>query len=208
VFDLPVMPPAPLASRSQNEIEPERLSRIANALYAAYDELKFGDLNWGFWHARCATPHIAAVHFGAVIEALRDACLARYAAELPTKLIENGETWNSFSAEVNAAIAKLQISEDKKVLLQRAAGRLNGVPHQVVTAGILSQMKLEFGDDEKAAWRRRNDAAHGRAIQEGTELNVIRDTKLLRGSAALARRSPPISCSKRRAARRRLFNSD
>jgi hypothetical protein len=69
VFDLPVMPPAPLSARSYHEI-----SRFASALFAAYDEINFGDLNWGFWHARCATPHIAPVHFGAIIEALRKAC--------------------------------------------------------------------------------------------------------------------------------------
>jgi len=58
---------------------------------------------------------------------------------------------------------------------------MNSVPHQVVTAGILSRMKLQFSEEEKAAWRRRNDAAHGRAMEVGTELDVIRDTKLLRG---------------------------
>lgn len=46
-IDLPVMPPAPLAERSRDEIEPARLSRTASALYAAYDELEFGDLKWG-----------------------------------------------------------------------------------------------------------------------------------------------------------------
>jgi hypothetical protein len=181
VFDLSVMPPAPLAARSRNEIEPARLSRITNALYSVYDELGFGDLNWGFWHARCATPHIAAVHFGAIIEALRKVCAARYGANLPTKLIEDGEVWRAFSAEVNTVIAKLKLPGDNQSLLREAVGRMNSVPHQVVTAGILSRMKLQFSEDEMAAWRRRNDAAHGRAMEVGTELTVISETKLLRG---------------------------
>ncbi len=181
VFDLPVMPPAPLAARSMNEIEPARLSRIANGLYLAYDELDFGNLNWGFWHARLATPHIAALHFGAIIEPLRKVCAARYGAGLPTKLIEDGEVWHAFSSDFNAIIGKLKIPDENKLLLQKAAGRMNSVPHQVVMAGILSRMKLQFSEDEMAAWQRRNDAAHGRAMEVGAELDVIRDTKLLRG---------------------------
>jgi hypothetical protein len=181
VFDLPVMPPAALAARSRNEIEPDRLSRLANALFATYDELGFGDLNWGYWHARCATPHIAPVHFGAIIEALRKVCTKRFAGDLATKLIDDSKTWNGFIRDVDAAIEKLKISEEGKLLLREAAGRMNSVPHQTVTESIMARMKLQFGDDERTAWRRRNDAAHGRAIPVGTELDAIRDTKLLRG---------------------------
>jgi hypothetical protein len=97
VFDLPALPPAPLAARSYNEIEPVRLNRLASALYAAYDELGFGDLNWGFWHARCATPHIAPVHFGAIIEAPRNVCADRFSKEIATKIVDDGDTWNKFA---------------------------------------------------------------------------------------------------------------
>jgi hypothetical protein len=76
VFDLPALPPA---------------------LYAAYDELGFGDLNWGFWHARCATPHIAPVHFGAIIEAPRNVCADRFSKEIATKIVDDGDTWNKFA---------------------------------------------------------------------------------------------------------------
>jgi hypothetical protein len=181
VFDLPVLPPAPLAARSYNEIEPARLNRFASALYAAYDELGFGDLNWGFWHARCATPHIAPVHFGAIIEALRKVCADRFSEEIATKIVDDGETWNKFFDEVKRLAEKLEIPEDRKPLLQQAAGRMNSMPHQAVTESILDRMKLQFGKAERTAWRRRNDAAHGRAIPPGSELEAIRDTKYLRG---------------------------
>jgi hypothetical protein len=181
VFDLPILPPALLAARSYNEIEPARLNRLASALYAAYDELGFGDLNWGFWHARCATPHIAPVHFGAIIEALRTVCANRFSKEVATKIVEDGETWNDFFGAVKGLIEKLGIPESRKSLLQQAAGRMNSVPHQVVTEGILDRLKLQFGKAERTAWKRRNDAAHGRAIPPGSELEAIQDTNYLRG---------------------------
>ena len=76
---------------------------------------------------------------------------------------------------------KLNISEENKLLLKNSAGRINSVPHQVVTTGILSRMNLQFSANEMAAWQRRNDAAHGLAMEVGTELTVIGETKLLRG---------------------------
>lgn len=181
VFDLPVMPPALLAARSYNEIEPARLTRIANALYAAYEQLGFGDLNWGFWHARCATPHIAPVHFGAIIEALRKTCADRFSGQVVTKIVDDGKMWSTFTDEVKLLIEKLGIPEDRKLQLQEASGRMNYMPHKAVMESILNRLKLQFGQSESMAWRRRNDAAHGRAIPTGSELEAIRDTKLLRG---------------------------
>lgn len=49
---------------------------------------------------------------------------------------------------------------------------------KAVMESILDRMGLRIGD---AAWRRRNDAAHGRAIPTGSELEAIQDTKFLRG---------------------------
>jgi hypothetical protein len=181
VFDLPVMPPVPLAVRSRNEIEPARLSRIASALYVAYDEVGFGDLGWGFWHARCATPHIAPVHFGAIIEALRKTCADRFSGRVSTKIVDTAQTWAKFFEAVKLLVDDLGIPDDRKRLLQEAVGRANNMPHKAVMESILALMGLEFGEAEGTAWRRRNDAAHGRAIPTGSELDAIRDTKFLRG---------------------------
>jgi len=181
IFELPVMPPALLAMRSYNEIEAARLNRIASALYAAYDELGFGDLNWGFWHARCATPHIAPVHFGAIIEALRRVCADRLAGEIATKIVDDNKEWGTFTDDVKLLVEKLGISEDKKAHLRNAVGLMNSMPHRAVMESILTQLKLQLGKNEGQAWRRRNDAAHGRAIPMGSELEAIQDTKLLRG---------------------------
>ncbi len=181
VFDLPVMPPALLAMRSSNEIEPARLNRIASALYAAYDELEFGDLNWGFWHARCATPHIAPVHFGAIIESLRKVCAKRLSGEVATKIVDDNKTWNAFADDVKLLIGKLGIPEDRKAHLQNAVGLMNNMPHKAVMESILAWLKLQLDRSEGQAWRRRNDAAHGRAVPAGNELEAIQDTRLLRG---------------------------
>lgn len=181
VFDLPVMPPALLAMRSYNEIEPARLNRIASALYAAYDELGFGDLNWGFWHARCATPHIAPVHFGAITEALRKVCADRFSGEIATKIVDDNKAWGTFADDVKLLVEKLGIPEDRKAHLRNAVGFLNNMPHKAVMENILARLKIQLSKNEGQAWRRRNDAAHGRAIPVGSELEAIQDTKLLRG---------------------------
>jgi hypothetical protein len=45
---------------------------------------------------------------------------------------------------------------------------------------VLNDLSIKLGADEGAAWRRRNDAAHGIATRSGEELAVIRDIKLLK----------------------------
>lgn len=68
------MPPSPLGGpRGFWDVEPARLSHMVNALYAKYDALNLGVVSWAYWHAVTATPHIAAVHFGAALESLQRA---------------------------------------------------------------------------------------------------------------------------------------
>jgi hypothetical protein len=45
---------------------------------------------------------------------------------------------------------------------------------------ILKNIRVPLGADESHAWNRRNDAAHGIAIEDSEELDVIRDIKLLK----------------------------
>ena len=71
VFDLHVLPPAPLGPQYQHEITIQAISRMVNAIYSQYNELKFDTLSWIYWHALCATMQTAPADFGAAIEALQ-----------------------------------------------------------------------------------------------------------------------------------------
>jgi hypothetical protein len=185
VFDLPVLPPAPLGSRSQHEgleeITSQALGRMVNGIYSQYDSLRFGSLSWAYWHALCATMHIAAAHFGAAIEALQRNYVKAHHESFKTALVSERAAWRSFSCEIRQAINKLTIpDEDKQILLDRI-GNLNETPRSVTMKRLLKDIDIELGEDEQRAWKRRNDAAHGNEIRQEEQLEVIRDTKLLRG---------------------------
>ena len=121
------------------------------------------------------------MHFGAIIEALRKTCADRFFGQIATKIVEDGKVWAKFHEAVKQSIDDLGIPADRKLLLLDALGRSNSMPHKAVMEAVLARMKLEFGKSESTAWRRRNDAAHGRAIPTGSELDAIQDTKFLRG---------------------------
>jgi hypothetical protein len=52
---------------------------------------------------------------------------------------------------------------------------------ELLLTAVFGALGLQLGQDEDAAWGRRNRAAHGMPIPEGQKLAAIRDTKLLRG---------------------------
>jgi hypothetical protein len=150
-----------------------------NAIVDKYNVLDFGNLSWAYWHALCATPHIASVHFGAAIEMLVRQYAATNRAEFPEKIIADDPTKDAFFQQVRDVIAKLGIDEAKKEALAKNIGGLNRV-HQRDLEAILKDLRICLGRDETRAWRRRNHAAHGKAMETGEELNVIRDIKLLK----------------------------
>jgi hypothetical protein len=180
VLDLVVLPPAPMGARWQHEIDRVPFARLVNAVFHNYEALDFGNLSWAYWHALCATPHIASVHFGAAIELLLRQYGAMKPDQFPRGIIADRATWKRLSGQVEETIAKLEISEEKKNALRENIGGLNRVHQRDSMEAILKDIGVVLGPDESQAWKRRNDAAHGIAMEDGEELDVIRDIKLLK----------------------------
>lgn len=178
-FHLVTLPSAPLHPSWQFGIERAILSRIVNAIFAQYDTLKFGDLSWAYWHALGATPHIAAVHFGAAIEALLRRYVEGQPDKFPTKLIEDRAVWKILKEQVEATVEGLSIPEDNRSILLANLGSLNRVPLKTLMDRVLAELGIKLSETEKEAWKRRDDAAHGNEIEPGGELTLIRDNKLL-----------------------------
>ena len=178
-FELPPMLPSPLGVRYEWEIDSAILSKMVNAICAHYDQLNFLSLNWAYWHAVCATPHIAPVHYGAAVEALQRAYVKANSQTYQTTLVCR-EHWNILNEAANAAVAAMPISEiTKNILLNKISG-LNSKPQSVLVEEVLLNLNLSLSEIEKAAWRHRNEAGHGKSVKSEEATKVIRETKLLR----------------------------
>ena len=180
VFDLPVLHPAPLHLNWQHGIDRPRLHRMVNSIIGKYDELDFGNLAWAYWHAMCATPHIAGVHFGAAIEALQRRYITANSTKIQTKIIADRAIWTKFSDEVERVIADARLPEESKAALRQNIGSLNNVHQRAKMEALLREINIALGPDEALAWKRRNDAAHGNEMEPGGELSLIQDNKLLK----------------------------
>jgi len=178
-FEHGALPPAPMGFKYMFEIDPPLLVRIVSSLYKTYDSLKFGSLCWAYWHAACATPHIAAVHFGAAIESLQASYLAANKSAIKTKLLKD-DSWAALKSTVEEGIERLTEGEETLKILRNKLGDFNKPPLGVTTDRLLKVLNLNLGEREKNAWKRRNDAGHGNEIDPDGYVDLIRDIKLLR----------------------------
>jgi len=176
VFDFSPMPPSPLGSIGMHDINPLTLSRVVNALYSHYDALELGRLSWMYWHAVCAPVHIAAVQFGATIEALQRA----YFKNKGKRKLLGKPDWANLKAKVHSTISELAVDAETKKVLENKVANLNELPQNVAAKRLLKTLQIELSEQEQAAWERRDDAAHGNEIEEGDYIRLIRDNKLLR----------------------------
>jgi hypothetical protein len=179
-FELHVLPPAPLGPRFQHELNPAQLTRAVTAFVDTFDSLDLANLHWAYWHACAATPHIAPAHFGAAIEALQAAYL-KANPDLVKSAWAPREEWKALRAAMTTTIESADISAEAKAALSEKLSTFNGIDQRQKLKALMAALNLHLGDDEDAAWRRRNKAAHGTPIPEGQELAAIRDMKLLRG---------------------------
>jgi hypothetical protein len=180
-FDLVPMPLAPLSDRNfQHDLGRPKLTRMVNALFSSYQMLDLGNLSWAYWHARTATVHIAPAHFGAAIEALQRAYIEAHPDKIATTILARAQ-WKELKEAIDGVISGAIAPEDSKAVLSGNIHNINRAPQREILKATLRAINLDLGVDEDAAWKRRNDAAHGLPIPEGEELAAIRDMKLLMG---------------------------
>ena len=180
-FDLIPMPLAPLSDRNfQYDLGRTKLTRMVNALFSAYEMLDLGNLSWAYWHARASTVHIAPAHFGAAIEALQRVYNESHPNTIATTVLARAQ-WKELKESIARIITNATIPQDRKAVLSGSIHKINDAPQREILKAVLQANDIDLGDDEDAAWRRRNAAAHGLPIPEGEELAAIRDMKLLMG---------------------------
>ena len=179
-FDMGPDELAPLHDRYLHGLDTARLTRAVTALYRAFDDLDLANLSWAYWHACAATPHIAPAHFGAAIEALQASYLKRHPGSLFDEWVPRA-VWKPLRTSLAALIDGAAIPEDAKAGLKAKLAAFNTLDQRTKLKAVMRAVGLRLGQEEDAAWSRRNKAAHGRPIPEGEELAAIRDMKLLKG---------------------------
>jgi hypothetical protein len=178
-FDIPAMPPAPLGTQYEWEINREFLSRMANSIYLHYDALEFASLSWAYWHAVGAAPHIAPVHFGAAIESLQRSYVKLHPETCKTFLLDRQE-WETLRTAVENVISNLSVDKETKKILKNKINDLRTAPRSIILESLLEALNINLSKVEKDAWKRRNYAGHGSRIKEEDYINLIKDTKLLK----------------------------
>ena len=178
-FDMHSMPPVPLGNKYQGELDEGIVSPILLSIYRNYDHYNFGYLSWAYWHAICAPVHIAAVHFGACIESLQKSFISNNGKLFRTSLIEKSD-WKPFRTNIQEILKNMDIGETEKKVLENKVNSLNQTPQSILTERFLNALDIKLSDLEKSAWQQRNNAAHGNETEEGGEIRLIREIKVLK----------------------------
>lgn len=177
--DLSTSPPIFLGETYVHELNEVKFHRLIYGLYRIYDAYNLGELFWMYWHAICAPSHSAPVQFGASIEALRRSLLEGNKAGIQTAILEKPD-WKIFMEQSSAMLEGLNIDRAGKDIIKNKIGSLNQAPQSIVTERLYEFLNLEFTSVERVAWERRNHSAHGKSIEAGEHINLIRDIKVLK----------------------------
>ena len=172
-------PPAPLGTRFHREVNQLAVSRMVNAIYAAYDTMDFGKLGWAYWHARCAPVHMAAAHYGAAIEGLYRKYVDGHPEKFRTKIVGDKSVWKSLQDALMKSVSESALEPSDKKLIAAKISNLNAMPFRLVADQLFTALGVPLGEAEIGAWDRRNDAAHGEGVGVETLIPTVMDTRLL-----------------------------
>ncbi|MEX5685433.1 hypothetical protein [Pseudomonas silesiensis] len=178
VFSMNTLPPAPLGFQYIHEVDPAVIHRMVAGLYKNYETLNLKSLFWGYWHARTAPVHIAAVHYGALIEALQKQFTEHADDKSISKIVEK-EEWALLKSGLVAALKESGIQGMTHQIFLEHIHNLNRVPQKIFMQRFLAKVGIALGEHELRAWQQRNHAAHGNEIVGDGYTQTIRETKLL-----------------------------
>jgi len=150
---------------------------MVNSLYTKYDELNFGVVSWAYWHAVTATPHIAAVHFGAALESLQRAFLGSASVPASSKVVDE-ETWDKIRSALEIALTPLELSPKTLEIFKSKVRTLNSRSQHSTSKNLMDDLGLVLSSREQKAHNARHKSAHGK--DDEVDLEWIRDLKLLR----------------------------
>jgi hypothetical protein len=179
MYKLTTLPPAPVNASSPNLIDSKSISRTSNALFAKYDQISFQHISWKYWHGACSPVDMTAAYLGSGIEALQRVNREWNEPSYQTTLL-NPEQAKHLRSEFLKIVEALQVEEPLKKVLRDKASGLNSAPQKLMNERFFASLALGMGEEEKSAWQRRNDAAHGNTIDADDLGELIRDTKLLK----------------------------
>jgi hypothetical protein len=150
-----------------------------NAIYEKYECLNLANVNWAYWHAVAATPHIAGVHYGALLESLERSYLDSEDTKINRTLVESG-SWEALRPKLLKCVADEGLEKDvETVLKNKIASNLNNAPQSIVTQRVLSILGLTLGIREgNAPSLVRNQSAHGK--DDDIDNEWIRNLNILR----------------------------
>ncbi len=179
----PTLIPAPLG-QYENELGGEQTNHLVNALYENYENYENYDLQHvlgAYCHALYAPIHIAAVHFGAAIEAFQASYIKHHGRKFNSALMEKKE-WTKFRTKTMEIVGTLNINDDEKQTLTNKISNLNQLSQSLMTKRFFSQsgIGIELNELELNAWQERNNAAHGNKINEGDFTSLIKNIRILK----------------------------
>jgi hypothetical protein len=149
---------------------------MVKAIYEKYDELNFGVVNWAYWHAVTATPHIAAVHFGAALESLQRAYFSSTAVQGSSKIVDN-QVWDTIRASLESSLDTSGLTRETLDTFKNKIRNLNTRSQHSTSKDLVDELGLVLSKREKRA-HARHASAHGK--DDEVDVEWIRDLKLLR----------------------------
>jgi hypothetical protein len=177
VFALHEQPPFPICdSKYGRVLDGLLVSAVTNSIFDKYDELKFRELSFAYWHAVCAPAHIAAAHFGALIEQFQRASSDEAIRASRKGILDDG-LWKDLREKIKITLDAATIPEELMPILRNKMEGLNQAPQSVMLRRLLDRLGLKVGDVETKALKRRNKAAHGHLSRDHLEI-ILNNTTL------------------------------
>jgi hypothetical protein len=177
-WSIPSQPFAPITSDHYN-LDISKLEILARAFFDNYDKHCLRNFLFRLWYAESSPYFMKPAYYGSMIETIQKRQIKNTALSISHTILPVND-YKKIKKTLTKFLQKQKVDANLTRLLQYKIDNGNDASQRVIADRFYTVLGLPLGRFENTAWNKRNDAAHGNEIISGGEIDLIRQTKILR----------------------------
>lgn len=178
-WNIPSQPFAPITFEQPNFLDNGKFESLARAFFDNHQKHYLHVFLFRLWYAESSPYFMKPAYYGSMIETIQKRRIKSTDLSISHTILQTDD-YKKIKARLTKFLQKQKLDEEIIRLLQQKIDNGNAASQRVVAERFYASLGLSLGKVENTAWNMRNDAAHGNELIPGSEIELIRSTKILR----------------------------
>lgn len=167
--------------KTQLSIDSIKINAMVCKMYKIYKKYNLQHVLWRYWHANCSALHTKCGEFGLTIEALANIYIENNELCFDNNDIEKNKFNKIKKESLYSIIDSLDYDNSiKQTIKENISSSVNKYGIKKTLELLFEHLEIHMEKKYLISWKSRNDAAHGKIIEDYSISKILKDAENLK----------------------------